>query len=114
MHRAIWQQQQRMPDVYAAHRYPPSSRGPTQTCSPLAVRRAHCPVPAALASPGQRACVAAPSETIGWDDLEAIRSVVEAQLCTTRSGGRRCPASPWRSKRAPGAAEPTIQSMKVS
>ena len=89
--KGVWQQQH----WPAAHRYPPSSvSDPDLFPSLAAVRRAHCPVPAVLASLGQRACVAAPSETIGWDDLDAIRSVVEAQLCTNTVGWSPPPASP--------------------
>ena len=75
----------------------------------LAMRRVHCPVPAVLAPPERRACVAAPSGTAAYP----MRCVSSWELgsAQTRSG-QRPRAATRLADRAPGAAEPMTPSRK--
>ena len=93
-HVGVWQQQQqinipRQARVTAGH----SRSCPTQTCSPLAAGEA-CPLPRIGSVSPSRAVSMSCSAIRNGRSLDAIRSVVEAQLCTNTVERSTLPASP--------------------
>ena len=75
----------------------------------LATRRVHCPVPAVLAPPERRACVAAPSGTAAYP-CGAFRRGSSALHKHARAA--ELGAATRLANRAPGAAEPMTPSRK--